>query len=72
MAGLRDKSAYGPVSYAFHRHYKDDPLLSAKRLMRERLQMSSRLFTKDLKSHYGCVNAIEFSHGNGELIASGL
>ncbi|KAH3853970.1 hypothetical protein DPMN_096508 [Dreissena polymorpha] len=31
----------------------------------------SKLKTKDLTGHFGCVNAIEFSNGLGEYIASG-
>lgn len=27
---------------------------------------------KDLIGHFGCVNAIEFSQGDGQFIASGL
>lgn len=29
------------------------------------------LYSKDLKAHYGCVNAIEFSNRECEHIASG-
>lgn len=29
------------------------------------------LFTKPILGHYGCVNALEFSNGPGELLASG-
>ena len=30
------------------------------------------LYSKDLKAHYGCVNAIEFSNRESEHIASGM
>jgi hypothetical protein len=30
------------------------------------------LFSKDLKAHYGCVNAIEFSNRESEYLASGM
>jgi hypothetical protein len=30
------------------------------------------LITKDLRAHYGCVNAIEFSNNGGHWIASGI
>ncbi|KAL4238831.1 DDB1- and CUL4-associated factor 5 [Mactra antiquata] len=43
----------------------------ADRLMRQSLAQSSKLQSKDLTGHYGCVNAIEFSHGLGQFIASG-
>ncbi|KAK3093824.1 hypothetical protein FSP39_020659 [Pinctada imbricata] len=32
---------------------------------------AKNLFSRDLKAHFGCVNAIEFSSNGGELIASG-
>ena len=32
---------------------------------------ASKFFKSDLKGHYGCVNAIEFSNKGGELIISG-
>lgn len=41
-----------------------------KRLVDERLDKSRNLFRKDLLSHYGCVNAIEFLK-DGDLIVSG-
>ena len=37
----------------------------------DRLKMARNLYTKDLKGHFGCVNAIEFSPNGGEFIASG-
>ncbi|KAK7103564.1 hypothetical protein V1264_018436 [Littorina saxatilis] len=39
-------------------------------MMRERLAKSESLYCRDLKSHYGCVNAIEFSN-DGLFITSG-
>ncbi|XP_069774191.1 DDB1- and CUL4-associated factor 5 isoform X2 [Narcine bancroftii] len=38
---------------------------------RQRLQACKSLFKKDLLGHFGCVNAIEFSGGAGELLVSG-
>ena len=40
-------------------------------LLRQRMALAQDLHWKDLKGHYGCVNAIEFSQGSGEFIASG-
>lgn len=40
------------------------------RLYRERLRIARNLYKTDLKGHFGCVNAIEFSHG-GQYLASG-
>ncbi|XP_029711676.1 DDB1- and CUL4-associated factor 5 [Aedes albopictus] len=39
-------------------------------LFHERLRIARNLYKKDLVSHYGCVNAIEFSQ-EGELLVSG-
>ncbi|XP_001848250.2 DDB1- and CUL4-associated factor 5 [Culex quinquefasciatus] len=39
-------------------------------LFHERLRIARNLYKKDLVSHYGCVNAIEFS-AEGELLVSG-
>ncbi|XP_053684779.1 DDB1- and CUL4-associated factor 5 [Sabethes cyaneus] len=39
-------------------------------LFHERLRIAKNLYKKDLVSHYGCVNAIEFSQ-EGELLVSG-
>ncbi|XP_072341751.1 DDB1- and CUL4-associated factor 5 [Scyliorhinus torazame] len=38
---------------------------------RQRLSACPNLFKKDLLGHFGCVNAIEFSGGAGELLVSG-
>lgn len=40
-------------------------------LLRQQFTTSDRLHYKDLVGHYGCVNAIEFSHGLGRYVASG-
>ena len=37
-----------------------------------RFEKANSLFCKDLKGHFGCVNAIEFSSNGGEWIASGI
>lgn len=40
-------------------------------LLRYKYGQSRTLHWKDLVGHYGCVNAIEFSHGLGDHVASG-
>jgi len=40
-------------------------------LISSRVETSSCLYRRDLRAHYGCVNAIEFSAGDGHMIASG-
>lgn len=39
-------------------------------LYRERYRIAKNLYKTDLRAHYGCVNAIEFSNG-GKYLASG-
>ena len=39
--------------------------------MRDRLGRAKNLYRKDLKAHFGCVNAIEFSNDGGEWMTSG-
>ncbi|KAK7488349.1 hypothetical protein BaRGS_00020323 [Batillaria attramentaria] len=46
------------------------PWSSHHRLVRERLLVAKSLYRRDLKAHYGCVNAIEFSN-DGLFIVSG-
>lgn len=50
--------------------YQSDPQLFTRDLYRRRYQIAKNLYKKDLVGHYGCVNAIEFSHG-GQFLASG-
>lgn len=45
--------------------------VTSRKILRDRISNSKNLFFKDLKEHFGCVNAIEFSNQGGELIASG-
>ena len=40
-------------------------------LLRGRFESAQDLYRKDLYSHYGCVNAIEFSD-NGQWLVSGM
>ncbi len=60
----------GPLTYSQNCQYNGMPRSSVM-LLRDRLAGAKNLFRKDLKGHFGCVNAIEFSHGGGETIASG-
>lgn len=58
-----------PLSYLVERQI-DDKVDYCKRLVNARFESSENLFRKDLLSHYGCVNAIEFSN-QGDLLVSG-
>ncbi|ESP03038.1 hypothetical protein LOTGIDRAFT_110630, partial [Lottia gigantea] len=44
---------------------------NSQKLFREKLLNASSLFHSDIKGHFGCVNAIEFSNNGGNMIASG-
>ncbi|XP_053947354.1 uncharacterized protein DDB_G0287625 isoform X1 [Anastrepha ludens] len=47
-----------------------NPRIFSGHLYTERYRVARNLFKTDLRAHYGCVNAIEFSHG-GKYLASG-
>lgn len=46
------------------------PSVASSSFLSQRLNSSRNLYRKDLYAHYGCVNAIEFSH-EGDLLVSG-
>lgn len=48
----------------------DDSVNYCRSLINTRFENSENLYRKDLLSHYGCVNAIEFSN-QGDLLVSG-
>ncbi|XP_017891956.1 DDB1- and CUL4-associated factor 5 isoform X2 [Ceratina calcarata] len=66
MAPVSDSN---PLSYLIQRQI-DGKVDQCKRLVNARFEYSENLFRKDLLSHYGCVNAIEFSN-QGDLLVSG-
>lgn len=48
----------------------DNIIYFREHLYRERLGYAKNLYKRDLVSHFGCVNAIEFSN-DGNLLVSG-
>lgn len=64
------KQRSDPVHFLLRRGLCPQPR-QKDHLLRQRIALAQDLHWKDLKGHFGCVNAIEFSHGSGELIASG-
>lgn len=62
-------SPINPINYLINRQY-NETLFIKNDLFTRRLAKATNLFRKDLLSHYGCVNAIEFSK-EGELLISG-
>ncbi|XP_063977843.1 DDB1- and CUL4-associated factor 5 [Diachasmimorpha longicaudata] len=65
-----ERTSYSNPIGCFLSRQIDDKVNYCKRLVDERLDKSKNLFRKDLLSHYGCVNAIEFLK-DGDLIVSG-
>ncbi|KAL5009193.1 hypothetical protein ScPMuIL_014774 [Solemya velum] len=59
-----------PTEFMTQRALAPDPRQD-DRFMRQKLAVTKELYQQDLKGHYGCVNAIEFSNGEGDYIASG-
>ncbi|XP_076318267.1 DDB1- and CUL4-associated factor 5-like [Tachypleus tridentatus] len=56
--------------YLTQRQFNGSHVTAAVPVLRQRFATASNLYTRDLFAHYGCVNAIEFSH-DGEWLASG-
>lgn len=67
--GITQVPWYNPLRYITARA-ENTTWSSHHRLVRERLLVAKSLYRRDLKAHYGCVNAIEFSN-DGLFIASG-
>ncbi|XP_020284071.1 DDB1- and CUL4-associated factor 5 isoform X2 [Pseudomyrmex gracilis] len=68
-AVMAHPSVSNALSYVLARQI-DDKVDYCRRLISTRFENSENLFKKDLLSHYGCVNAIEFSN-QGDLLVSG-
>lgn len=68
MAKLK---GHNPFTDLYRRQIGDNISNFRPNLYRERLQCAKSLYKKDLLSHYGCVNAIEFSN-DGNFMVSGL
>jgi len=66
---LSHASECSALSYVLARQI-DDKVDYCRGLINARFDNSENLYRKDLLSHYGCVNAIEFSN-QGDLLVSG-
>ncbi|XP_011872809.1 PREDICTED: DDB1- and CUL4-associated factor 5 [Vollenhovia emeryi] len=66
---LAHSSECSALSYVLARQI-DDKVDYCRGLINARFDNSENLYRKDLLSHYGCVNAIEFSN-QGDLLVSG-
>uniref|UniRef100_W8BY12 DDB1-and CUL4-associated factor 5 n=1 Tax=Ceratitis capitata TaxID=7213 RepID=W8BY12_CERCA len=72
------QSTYGGSANIYHQLVQRELNLLPQRnprtfsglLFTERYRVAKNLFKTDLRAHYGCVNAIEFSNG-GKYLASG-
>ncbi|XP_060077091.1 DDB1- and CUL4-associated factor 5-like [Ylistrum balloti] len=67
----RKEVVYSTLSYVAGRGVDKKCKQPERLMMRHRIRCARGLYRKDLKEHYGCVNAIEFSNGGGQSIASG-
>ncbi|XP_006814220.1 DDB1- and CUL4-associated factor 5-like [Saccoglossus kowalevskii] len=70
MPRTRNCSTTSPISCTFRRQETGNSTLCG-RYIRDRFHRCQSLFKKDLLSHFGCVNAIEFSNNGGEFLISG-
>ncbi|KAL7301518.1 hypothetical protein TKK_0005952 [Trichogramma kaykai] len=66
---MPDKSSFNTAKFVFNRQF-NNKTNHQNLIMDARLHYSKNLFKKNLYSHYGCVNAVEFSK-DGELLISG-
>ena len=58
--------------YKYHREREySSGKFSTGSILRSKLAQCRQMHRHDLVGHFGCVNAIEFSTGVGEFIASG-
>lgn len=69
MAGTKAKVA-NPIFNLNDRQIGNGACSFREKLFRQRLANVQCMYRKDLLSHYGCVNAIEFSP-DGEHLISG-
>jgi hypothetical protein len=59
---------FNTISYVIDRQYDDRCHLN-KSYTRNKLRSARSFYRKDLLAHYGCVNAIEFSHDGKQLVS---
>ncbi|XP_052105470.1 DDB1- and CUL4-associated factor 5-like [Mytilus californianus] len=65
-------SVCDPVGFIGRREIGNtQPNTSSDKFMRHRTSLAKNLYKRELKAHYGCVNAIEFSHKGGQFMSSG-
>lgn len=53
----------------YRRQIGDNIINFRQNFYRQRMKCAKNLYKKDLLSHYGCVNAIEFSHDGNYLVS---
>lgn len=64
------KTSLNSVDFLLKRDYFPREAVSQKTTLFRRLQTNKTYEQKDLKAHFGCVNAIDFSN-DGTLMISG-
>lgn len=70
MCSMQVDGANAIVQLLMQRQIGNNIYNFRRKLFRERLASARNLYCKNLVSHYGCVNAIEFST-LGDLLISG-
>lgn len=65
--GSKLKNTVNLISFS----QENDRLRLGNHCLRERLKSAEKMFKKNLKSHFGCVNALELSYNGGEYLLSG-
>jgi hypothetical protein len=65
----KDLSNSNPLNHFINRQSGNSVLNFRQKLFKERLSVAKNLYKKDLVSHFGCVNAIEFSNTGSHLIS---
>ena len=70
MPALKLFPTHNCVQFLYHRHYRE-AAGQCNLFMRDKFEHLDKMYSKDLKAHWGCVNAIEFSNNGGQWITSG-
>ena len=59
------------IKYLIENELTSNRKHSRTNFLQKRFDYSSNLYSKDLKAHFSCVNAIEFSNGQSDYLVSG-
>lgn len=65
------KKRLSSLTYAYERQTNATGQDLKTEFLRQRFAAAKSLYRRELKAHFGCVNAIEFSPNAGKIVASG-